>query len=117
MLIMQRFYKIRVPLCRRHGQQLATEWLLKTLVQEAHSRQMAAVVVTFFPHPDQILRGITGRYYIVTSDERARLLSELGVDVVITHPFDETVRQIRAAAFIDLLTSFDYRPQLRAEPA
>jgi hypothetical protein len=33
MLIMQRFYKIRVPLCRQHGQQLATEWLLKTLVQ------------------------------------------------------------------------------------
>jgi hypothetical protein len=33
MIVVQRFYKLQVPLCRRHGQLLAAKWLLWTLVQ------------------------------------------------------------------------------------
>ena len=33
MLIMQRFYKIKAPLCRQHGRDLAAKWLGKTLIQ------------------------------------------------------------------------------------
>lgn len=62
-------------------------------------------MVTFFPHPDALLRGITGRYYLTTPDQRAELLAGLGVDVIVTHPFDETTRRMRAAAFVDLLLS------------
>lgn len=33
MLVMQRFYKVRAPLCREHGRELAANWLGRTLIQ------------------------------------------------------------------------------------
>lgn len=77
--------------------------LISHLVAEAHTTGRLAVVLTLFPHPDVVLRGLAGRYYLSTPDYKARLLGDLGIDVVITHPFNEEVRRIRAAAFVDLL--------------
>ncbi|MCE7947715.1 MAG: bifunctional riboflavin kinase/FAD synthetase [Chloroflexi bacterium CFX4] len=77
--------------------------LIKQLVRAAHENGQLAAVVTFFPHPDVLLRGITGRYYLTTPEQRADLLAELGVDVIVTHPFDEATRQMRAADFVDAL--------------
>ena len=77
--------------------------LLRQLVAEAHASQRLAVVLTLFPHPDIVLRKLTGRYYLTTPDQKAELLGQLGVDVVVTHPFDDSVRQIRAADFVDQL--------------
>jgi riboflavin kinase/FMN adenylyltransferase len=77
--------------------------LIAQLVTEARRCGCAPVVLTFFPHPDVVVRGITGRYYLTTAEERARLLKALGVEYVITHPFDATIRQIRAADFVTQL--------------
>jgi riboflavin kinase / FMN adenylyltransferase len=77
--------------------------LIRNLVEEAHSSDRLAVVLTFFPHPDIVLRGLRGRYYLTTPPQRARILLDLGVDYVITHPFNEQTRQVRAAAFVDQL--------------
>lgn len=77
--------------------------LIRQVVESAHHEGHLAAVVTFFPHPDALLRGITGRYYLTTPDQRADLLAALGVDVIVTQPFDESTRHMRAAAFVDLL--------------
>lgn len=77
--------------------------LIKTLVNEAHSSGRLAVVLTFFPHPDVVLRGLEGRYYLTTPEQKAALLMQLGVDCVVTHAFNDTVRQVRAADFVDQL--------------
>jgi riboflavin kinase/FMN adenylyltransferase len=77
--------------------------LLRHLVNEAHADERQAVVLTFHPHPDVVLHNIEGRYYLTTPEQRAEYLGEMGVDVVVTHPFDESVRTIRAAAFVDKL--------------
>lgn len=77
--------------------------LISHIVREAHDAGHLAVVLTLFPHPDRVLRGQTGRYYLTPPEQKARLLHALGVDVVITHPFDDHVRHIRAADFVDLL--------------
>lgn len=77
--------------------------LIRRLVGEAHATGRLAVVLTFFPHPDVFLRGITGRYYLTTPGQRADYLLELGVDYVVTHPFNNDTRQIRAADFVHLL--------------
>ncbi len=78
--------------------------LIKRLVEEAHSRGLLAVVLTFFPHPDIVLRGLKGRYYLTNAEQKADLLMQLGVDCVVTHPFNDEVRQVRAADFVDQLT-------------
>ena len=33
MLVLQKFYKVELPLCRDHGREAAKSWLGKTLVQ------------------------------------------------------------------------------------
>lgn len=77
--------------------------LVQELVQVARQAQQRAVVMTFFPHPDIVLRGLSGRYYLTSPTQRAHLLGELGVDVVVTHPFNDDVRNIRAADFVQKL--------------
>src|SRR5262249_37375489 len=79
--------------------------LLHQLVQAALNTGQLAVVLTLFPHPDLVLQGLVGRYYLTTSEQKAALLGDLGIDLVITHPFDQEVRQIRAANFVDQLRS------------
>lgn len=77
--------------------------LIRQLVDEAHRNGQQAVIITFFPHPDIVLRGLEGRYYLTTPEQKAALFGELGVDVVVTQSFDADFRQIRAAAFVDSL--------------
>jgi riboflavin kinase/FMN adenylyltransferase len=45
----------------------------------------------------------SGRYYLTTPEERAAILGQLGVELVVSHPFNDAVRQIRAADFVDQL--------------
>ncbi|MCB9436038.1 MAG: bifunctional riboflavin kinase/FAD synthetase [Anaerolineales bacterium] len=90
--------------------------LINRLVDEARATNRLAVVLSFFPHPDVVIRGITDRYYLTTPDERARLLGGLGVDVVVTHPFNEQVRQMRAAQFTDQLCEYLNLSTLWATP-
>ncbi|MBC7872052.1 MAG: bifunctional riboflavin kinase/FAD synthetase [Chitinophagaceae bacterium] len=77
--------------------------LIGQLVDQAHTSGRLAVVLTFFPHPDIVLRGLKGRYYLTTAEQRAEQLLKLGVDCVVTHPFNEATRFIRAADFVDQL--------------
>ena len=75
--------------------------LIQRLVQAAHSSGRLAVALTFYPHPDILLRGLEGRYYLNTPEEKAELLGEWGVDVVVTQIFDEAFRRIRAVDYVD----------------
>ena len=77
--------------------------LIERLVQRAHSRGLQAVALSFHPHPDKILKQAPKRYYLTTPDKRADLLQKLGVDLVITHPFDEESRHLSAQQFVEQL--------------
>jgi len=77
--------------------------LIQQLVEDAHRSNRLAVVLTFFPHPDVVLRGLNGRYYLTTAEQKADLLMQLGVDYVVTQTFDDALRQVRAADFVDQL--------------
>lgn len=79
--------------------------LIRRLVSEAHAQEQQAVVLTFFPHPDVVLRNITTPYYLTSVEQRAALLIDLGVDLVVTHPFDEAVRNLRARNFVSNLVN------------
>lgn len=74
--------------------------LLGEMVRMARAKGMRTAVVTFYPHPKVFLRGLEGRFYLTTIEERAALLAELGIDLVMTRPFDETTRQTRATDFV-----------------
>jgi riboflavin kinase/FMN adenylyltransferase len=77
--------------------------LVRRMVESAGRQGVPAVVLTFFPHPSVVLRGRTPSFYINTPDEKAKLLGELGVDLVVTQKFDLELSRVRAGEFLELL--------------
>ncbi|MYD11397.1 MAG: bifunctional riboflavin kinase/FAD synthetase [Chloroflexi bacterium] len=77
--------------------------LVRDLVERARAARRKAIAVTFFPHPDKVLDKTSERYYLTTPEKRAEFLLALGLDYVITLPFDESIRQLSASAFVDRL--------------
>ena len=78
--------------------------IIKALTAGAHANDAPAVVLTFDPHPAKVL-GRGDIKLLTLPDERAELLGELGVDVVITHLFDKDVADITALDFMKQLKS------------
>jgi riboflavin kinase/FMN adenylyltransferase len=85
------------------GVHLGHQEVLKAMVNAAKSQKARSAVLTFFPHPKRVLQGLQGRYYLGTLAQRVAILSALGVDLIITQPFDEQVRNTRAADFVGQL--------------
>jgi riboflavin kinase/FMN adenylyltransferase len=77
--------------------------LIRDMVGSAQEQGVPSVVLTFFPHPSVVLRGRTPAFYINTPDEKARLLADLGVNLVITQKFDLELSRVRADDFLHLL--------------
>ncbi|TFH35428.1 MAG: riboflavin biosynthesis protein RibF [Anaerolineales bacterium] len=85
------------------GVHIGHQALIKELVAQARESDEAAVVLTFFPHPSVVLRGRKPAFYINTPDEKADLLGKLGVDVVVTQPFDLDLSRVSAEDFLSQL--------------
>jgi riboflavin kinase/FMN adenylyltransferase len=76
--------------------------VLQKLTAGARANGVPAVVLTFDPHPAKLFG--RGEIKLLTlPGERARLLGDQGVDVVITHPFDRNVANISAFDFMKRL--------------
>jgi riboflavin kinase/FMN adenylyltransferase len=88
------------------GVHLGHRALVADLVEGARREGLPAVVMTFYPHPSVVLRGRAPAFYITTPEERAALLAEAGVDVVITQPFDRHLAEVTADEFLDRLTLY-----------
>ncbi|MEN9562471.1 MAG: riboflavin kinase/FMN adenylyltransferase [Chloroflexota bacterium] len=76
--------------------------IIRKLVQDAHANDAPAVVLTFAPHPASVL---TGRdiHCLTTPDERAELLTSLGVDAVITQRFTRDLSTVPAHEYMSRL--------------
>jgi riboflavin kinase/FMN adenylyltransferase len=90
--------------------------LIKQMVTAAHAAGNSAVVVTFYPHPAVILRGIQEPYYLTSPDERADLLHDLGVDAIITLKFDRLLASQSAEEFMTVLSQHTGLRQLWVGP-
>ena len=77
--------------------------LIKQMVASAHANGRPAVVVTFYPHPAVVLRGIQEPYYPTSPDERADLLHDLGIDAIVTLQFDHALAGQSAVEFMTAL--------------
>ena len=85
------------------GVHLGHQEIIRHLVSEAHSREALAVAMAFFPHPAIVLGKRQNPLYLTTIEERAEIMGEMGVDVVITYPFDLQTANMSAREFIALL--------------
>jgi riboflavin kinase/FMN adenylyltransferase len=78
--------------------------IIKVLTTGAQANDAPAVVLTFDPHPAKVF-GRGDIKLLTLPDERAQLLEKMGVNVVITHPFDKAVANITALDFMKQLKS------------
>lgn len=85
------------------GVHLGHQNLIRLLREGARANDAPTVVLTFYPHPAVVLRGIQKNFYLSTPEEKSALMEQLGVDVLITHPFDKRVAKMRAREFIQWL--------------
>lgn len=74
--------------------------IVRRLVAGAHANAAPAVVLTFFPHPAVVLRGVNGPFYLTSPNERAFLLGNLGVDMVIVEIFNQQLADTSARDFV-----------------
>lgn len=88
------------------GVHLGHQAVLRDMVASARSQGARSAVLTFFPHPKRVLMGLEGRYYLSTLTERVSLLAGIGIDLIVTNPFDDEVRRTRAADFVDQLCRY-----------
>jgi riboflavin kinase/FMN adenylyltransferase len=73
--------------------------IIKRLTADAHANDAPAVVLTFDPHPASVLGGQEIKC-LTLPDERADLLGQLGVDVVITERFTRQLSTVTAHDFM-----------------
>ncbi len=79
--------------------------IIRPMVESAHRAKEPAVVLTFWPHPAQVLGHAREMKFLTTPDERAEVLGALGVDYVITMNFNKQVAETSAYDFMALMKS------------
>ena len=102
------------------GVHIGHQHIIQRLVKQAKKKNLLSVVLTFFPHPRMVLQKESDIRLIDTLDEKRQLLADLGIDVLVIHPFsksfsrqlaDEFIRNILVNTFqIDhLIIGYDHR--------
>jgi riboflavin kinase/FMN adenylyltransferase len=79
--------------------------IVRTALDAAHAAGLPVVVVTFDPHPDEVVRPGTHPPLLCTVRRRAELLAELGVDAVCVLPFSYEFSQLGPDEFVRQMLS------------
>jgi len=69
-------------------------------VSEARSRGLRSVVLTFDPHPSEVVRPGSHPAMLTSSARKAELLAELGVDAMCLLPFTAEFSRLSAESFV-----------------
>lgn len=86
--------------------------ILRDMTASAHQANSTAVVLTFHPHPAVVLGKRSDPFYLTSPEERASLLAQLGVDIVLTCPFNLHVARTSANDFMHELSKHLHMNQL-----
>jgi riboflavin kinase / FMN adenylyltransferase len=74
--------------------------VIETAVRIAEKDNLTPAVMTFYPHPKEVLRG-TPAEYLTTLEEKKQLLQDLGVKILYLIQFDENFASLSPQEFVD----------------
>lgn len=75
--------------------------IMDTVLRKAEERNARSVIVTFDPHPREIINpGDAGIKLLTTLPERREILEELGIDRMVVIPFDRDFSLLSSEEFI-----------------
>lgn len=76
--------------------------LIQKLIEVAREKHARSVVVTFDPHPREVINAGTNEVKLITTlKERAKVLNDLGVDMMIVIPFTRDFSLLTSNEFIE----------------
>ncbi|MEO6063455.1 MAG: FAD synthetase family protein [Thermoflexales bacterium] len=81
------------------GVHIGHQQLIAGVVEDARARGAASVVITFFPHP-KVVFGRAPALYLTLPDEKADMMRAMGIDAVVSLPFDQATIATSASDFI-----------------
>lgn len=83
------------------GVHLGHRFILRTLVEEAAARGDESMVVTFWPHPRNVLQDDARNLRLLTSmEEKKALLKSIGVDHIEVLPFSKAFSRLTAEEYL-----------------
>ncbi|MDE2387428.1 MAG: bifunctional riboflavin kinase/FAD synthetase [Actinomycetales bacterium] len=97
----QDFAETVVTIGKFDGVHLGHQRLVGEAINLAEEHGLAAVVLTFDRHPNAVLNQGQLQLPITGPEQKHGLLAELGVDAVLTLPFDEALAALPAEEFIE----------------
>lgn len=74
--------------------------MIKDMVATAHAQDALAVVLTFDPHPAEVLRGPRTAFYLSDPEEKSSQIEALGADALITQTFNRDLADTSAREFV-----------------
>lgn len=74
--------------------------ILKKLTDSAQKQDLTSVLLTFFPHPRMVLQAQSTIQLINTLDEKKDLLTDLGLEHLIIHPFTTAFSRLTAVEYV-----------------
>jgi riboflavin kinase/FMN adenylyltransferase len=77
--------------------------VLERLAERARARGLPAVLVTFDPHPLEVVNPAAAPPLLTLGDEKTEVLAESPVDYVVVLPFTPTLARYEASDFVDLV--------------
>lgn len=83
------------------GVHLGHQKIIKKVVETAKKNGLLSSVFTFFPHPRMVVQHDDSLKLIQTPNEKKQALQTLGVDLLITYPFDEHFSRMSAEDFVE----------------
>ena len=92
------------------GVHLGHQALIRRMLEVSASEGLTPVVMTFWPHPRQVLFPERGHMPLTSREDRLALLEELGVPNVLELPFTRELAALEAATFVrDILSPMRLR--------
>lgn len=86
--------------------------IIGKVINTAKALGEKSVVITFDPHPKQVLHNTAKRFEILISQhKKEKLLENLGVDITVVLPFDKEFSRNSAVAFVDEVLWHYFSPQ------
>ncbi len=76
------------------------QFLLATLAQAARERDLKSLLITFDPHPLEIVNPTAAPLLLTIGDEKLEVISESGIDYLAIVPFTRALANLEAEAFV-----------------
>lgn len=83
------------------GVHLGHRQILEKVMQSAEEQDMDSLLLTFFPHPRMVLQSSSDLKLINTIDEKIQILSSVGIQNLVIHPFSFEFSRLTAREYVE----------------